>query len=49
MLSEFLRLHDAGIRPQIVSGMWREEQELAEAIAKVREYVGHTPNEEDAE
>ncbi len=32
ILCEMVRLHDLGIRPQVVRGMWREEKEWEFAI-----------------
>jgi len=40
ILSEMVRLHDAGIRPQVVRGMWREEKEWEFAIEQSRQRVG---------
>jgi hypothetical protein len=37
ILSEMVRLHDLGIRPQVVRGMWREEKEWEFAIEQARE------------
>ncbi len=34
-----VRLHDLGIRPQVVRGMWREEQEWEFAIEQARQRV----------
>jgi hypothetical protein len=34
-----VRLHDLGIRPQVVRGMWREEQEWGFAIEQARQRV----------
>lgn len=34
-----VRLHDAGIRPQVVRGMWREEKEWEFAIEQARQRV----------
>jgi hypothetical protein len=39
ILSEMVRLHDLGIRPQVVRGMWREEKEWEYAIEQARERV----------
>ena len=36
VLSEFVRLWDAGLRPQIVKGGWREEHDFAETIQSAR-------------
>ena len=37
ILSEMVRLHDLGIRPQVVRGMWREEKEWEFAIEQARQ------------
>ena len=34
-----VRLHDLGIRPQVVRGMWREEKEWEFAIEQARQRV----------
>ena len=39
ILCEMVRLHDLGIRPQVVRGMWREEKELEFAIEQARQRV----------
>ena len=39
ILSEMVRLHDLGIRPQVVRGMWREEKEWEFAIEQARQRV----------
>jgi hypothetical protein len=39
ILSEMVRLHDLGIRPQVVRGMWREEKEWEYAIEQARQRV----------
>ena len=39
ILSEMVRLHDVGIRPQVVRGMWREEKEWEFAIEQARQRV----------
>lgn len=39
ILIEMVRLHDAGIRPQVVRGMWREEKEWEFAIEQARQRV----------
>lgn len=36
MLTELLDLWDAGIRPQIVAGLWREEQDFHDLIRRAR-------------
>ena len=37
ILSEMVRLHNLGIRPQVVRGMWREEKEWEFAIEQARQ------------
>ena len=39
ILCEMVRLHDLGIRPQVVRGMWREEKEWEFAIEQARQRV----------
>lgn len=39
ILCEMVRLYDAGIRPQVVRGMWREEKEWEFAIDQARQRV----------
>lgn len=39
ILCEMVRLHDLGIRPQVVRGMWREEKEWEFAIDQARQRV----------
>lgn len=39
ILSEMVRLHDLGIRPQVVRGMWREEKEWEFAIEQARQHL----------
>ena len=39
ILCEMVRLYDLGIRPQVVRGMWREEQEWGFAIEQARQRV----------